>query len=225
MDGGGWKYLRRQQKSLDISCRDVFWLVTRWSGACCSLVWPKSLLPKTGLDRLVRDQSSFGLYAAQTGDQSQILSMRFWPEQPDHWATAPLQRLANHWVAWGGRFHSTQFKTALHLPAVMECRLCLSTLALISCSYFSNCLLGACFDKLFPFIFLQLASILPVWSFCPSPAGSCLFPVSCLVKQLFRIFCLSCHLIYSCFTCLVPPRQVSYNQCPACGIYWATVRL
>jgi hypothetical protein len=34
--------------------------------------------------------------------------------------------VANQWVAWGGRFHPSQFKTTFHLPAIMECRLCFS---------------------------------------------------------------------------------------------------
>ena len=45
----------------------------------------------------------------------------------DQWAAAPLQRVANHWVARWGRFHPNQFKTTFYqIPAIMECRLYLS---------------------------------------------------------------------------------------------------
>jgi hypothetical protein len=44
----------------------------------------------------------------------------------DQWAAAQLQRVSNQWVARGGRFHSNQFKTTFYLPAIMECRPCLS---------------------------------------------------------------------------------------------------
>ncbi len=43
----------------------------------------------------------------------------------DQWAAAPLQWVANQWVAWEGRFHSNKFKPAFYPPAIMECRLCL----------------------------------------------------------------------------------------------------
>jgi hypothetical protein len=38
------------------------------------------------------------------------MSKRFWPDQ---WEEAPLQRVANQWVAWEGRFLSNQFKNYL----------------------------------------------------------------------------------------------------------------
>ncbi len=43
-----------------------------------------------------------------TSGQKQIMSKRFWPDQ---WEEAPLQRVANQWVAWEaeGRFLSNQF--------------------------------------------------------------------------------------------------------------------
>ncbi len=43
--------------------------------------------------------------------QNRILSTRFLSDQ---WAAVPLQRVANQWVAWGGRFNSIQFKTAFN---------------------------------------------------------------------------------------------------------------
>ncbi len=56
----------------------------------------------------------------QTGDQNRILSKKFWSDQ---WAAAPLQRVANQWVALGGRFHPNQFKTGFYPPAIIEWRL------------------------------------------------------------------------------------------------------
>jgi hypothetical protein len=38
----------------------------------------------------------------------------------NQWAAAPLQRVADQWVAWGGRFRSNQFKTTFYLLAIME---------------------------------------------------------------------------------------------------------
>ncbi len=54
-----------------------------------------------------------------------VVKTRFWSDQ---WAAAPLQLVANQWVSWKGRFHSNQFITTFTLPAIMECRLCLSAL-------------------------------------------------------------------------------------------------
>ncbi len=50
-----------------------------------------------------------------------VYSKSIWSEQ---WAAVPLQRVANQWVSWEVIFHSNQFKTAFHTPAIMECRLC-----------------------------------------------------------------------------------------------------
>ncbi len=57
----------------------------------------------------------------------------FWQKRfgSDQWAAAPLQRVprvAYQWLAWGGRFHPNQFKTAFSPLAIMECRFCLSAL-------------------------------------------------------------------------------------------------
>ncbi len=59
----------------------------------------------------------------QTVVKNWILSQRFGSDQ---WEASPLQRVANQWVAWGGRFHSNQFKNTFYHPAIMECNLCLS---------------------------------------------------------------------------------------------------
>ncbi len=56
---------------------------------------------------------------------NQILSKRFWPDQL---AAAPLKRVAKQRVAWGGRFHSNQFKTSFYPPAIKEWCLFLSAL-------------------------------------------------------------------------------------------------
>ncbi len=58
----------------------------------------------------------------QTGGLKRILSKRFWSDQ---WAAAPLQQVANQWVALGGRFNLNQVKTTLDPPEITECRLCL----------------------------------------------------------------------------------------------------
>ncbi len=42
-------------------CRSLIGYTLKWHG--CWLVWPKSILSKTGFDRLGRDQSSFSLSA------------------------------------------------------------------------------------------------------------------------------------------------------------------
>ncbi len=46
-----------------------------------------------------------------------VLTIRrwFWSDQL---ATAPLQRVDNQWVPWGGRFHPNQFKTTFYSPAI-----------------------------------------------------------------------------------------------------------
>jgi hypothetical protein len=52
------------------------------------------------------------------GGQNRILSKRFWSDQ---WAAVQVQRVANQWVAWWGRFLQTSLKTKFFPPAIMEC--------------------------------------------------------------------------------------------------------
>ncbi len=63
------------------------------------------------------------------------LPKRFWSDQ---WAAALFKPIANQWVAWGGRFHSNQFKTTFWPPPVIECRFSRSALGLGKLSSLSS---------------------------------------------------------------------------------------
>ncbi len=61
----------------------------------------------------------------QMGVKIGFCLQRFWIDQCE---AAPLQRVANQWVEWGGRFHRNQFKTTFYPTAIMECRIYVSAL-------------------------------------------------------------------------------------------------
>ncbi len=79
---------------------------------CCRMIWvqPPPPPPAATVIDLFLSRVKTGFFQKRYG--------------LDQWAAAPLQRVANQWVAWGFRIHPDQFQTTFYLQAMIECRLC-----------------------------------------------------------------------------------------------------